>query len=58
MRKSEQMVKSVMSKLEKRGKGIILMHDFQHSTAERLPELIRELQAGGNTCFTWFRVTR
>jgi peptidoglycan-N-acetylglucosamine deacetylase len=24
------------------------MHDFQHSTAERLPELIRELQAGGS----------
>jgi peptidoglycan/xylan/chitin deacetylase (PgdA/CDA1 family) len=47
MRKGEQMVKSVMSKLEKRGKGIILMHDFQHSTAEGLPELIRELQAGG-----------
>jgi peptidoglycan/xylan/chitin deacetylase (PgdA/CDA1 family) len=47
MRKGEQMVKSVMSKLEKRGKGIILMHDFQHSTAEGLPELIRQLQAGG-----------
>jgi peptidoglycan/xylan/chitin deacetylase (PgdA/CDA1 family) len=37
----------VMSKLEKRGKSIILMHDFQDSTAEGLPELIRELQAGG-----------
>lgn len=46
MRKGEQMVKSVMTKLEKRGKGIILMHDFQHSTAEGLPELIRQLQAG------------
>jgi peptidoglycan/xylan/chitin deacetylase (PgdA/CDA1 family) len=46
-RKGEQMVQSVMSQLEKRGKGIILMHDFQHSTAEGLPELIRQLQAGG-----------
>jgi hypothetical protein len=41
------MVQSVMTQLEKRGKGIILMHDFQHSTAEGLPELIRQLQAGG-----------
>jgi hypothetical protein len=41
------MVQSVMSQLEKRGKGIILMHEFQHSTAEGLPELIRQLRAGG-----------
>jgi peptidoglycan/xylan/chitin deacetylase (PgdA/CDA1 family) len=47
LRTGEQMVKSVMTKLEKRGKGIILMHDFQHSTAEGLPELIRQLNAGG-----------
>ena len=39
MRKPEQVIKSVMSKLEKHGKGIILMHDFQHATAEALPEL-------------------
>ena len=31
----------------KHGKGIILMHDFQHATAEALPELIRQLKAGG-----------
>ena len=36
-----------MTKLEKRGKGIILMHDFQHATAEALPELIRQLKARG-----------
>lgn len=46
-RKGEQMVQSVMTQLEKRGKGIILMHDFQHSTAEGLAELIRQLHAGG-----------
>jgi len=45
--KPELVVKSVMTKLEKRGKGIILMHDFQHATAEALPELIRQLKAGG-----------
>ena len=47
MRKSDQVVKSVMTKLEKHGKGIILMHDFQHGTAEAMPELIRQLKAGG-----------
>ena len=36
-----------MSQLEKHGKGIILMHAFQHNTAEALPELIRQLKAGG-----------
>jgi peptidoglycan/xylan/chitin deacetylase (PgdA/CDA1 family) len=47
MRKPDQVVKSVMSKLEKHGKGIVLMHDFQHATAEALPELLKELKAGG-----------
>jgi enamine deaminase RidA (YjgF/YER057c/UK114 family) len=36
-----------MTKLAKNGKGIILMHDFQHATAEALPELLRQLKAGG-----------
>jgi peptidoglycan/xylan/chitin deacetylase (PgdA/CDA1 family) len=45
MRKPEQVIKSVMTKLEKRGKGIILMHDFQHATAEAIPELIRQFKA-------------
>jgi peptidoglycan/xylan/chitin deacetylase (PgdA/CDA1 family) len=47
MRKPDQVIKSVMSKLEKHGKGIILMHDFQHATAEAMPELLRQLKAGG-----------
>jgi peptidoglycan/xylan/chitin deacetylase (PgdA/CDA1 family) len=47
MHNPEQVTKSVMSQLEKRGKGIILMHDFQHNTAEALPGLLRELKAGG-----------
>jgi peptidoglycan/xylan/chitin deacetylase (PgdA/CDA1 family) len=45
--KPEQVIKSVMSKLEKHGKGILLMHDFQHATAEAMPELLRQLKAGG-----------
>jgi peptidoglycan/xylan/chitin deacetylase (PgdA/CDA1 family) len=47
MRKPEQVIKSVMAKLEKRGKGIILMHDFQHATAEAVPELLARLKVGG-----------
>jgi len=47
MRKPEQVVKSVMTKLEKHGKGIILMHDFQHATSEAMPELLKRLKEGG-----------
>jgi peptidoglycan/xylan/chitin deacetylase (PgdA/CDA1 family) len=47
LRKPEQVIKSVMTKLEKHGKGIILMHDFQHATAEALPELLAQLKASG-----------
>jgi hypothetical protein len=36
-----------MTKVDKLGKGIILMHDFQKSTAEALPTLLRRLKAGG-----------
>src|SRR5579862_1689502 len=47
MRKPDDVVKSAMTKLAKNGKGILLMHDFQHATAEALPELLRQLKAGG-----------
>jgi peptidoglycan/xylan/chitin deacetylase (PgdA/CDA1 family) len=47
LHKPEEVVKSVMTQLEKRGKGIILMHDLHRNTAEALPELIRQLKAGG-----------
>ena len=36
-----------MTKLEKRGKGIVLLHDFQHPTSLALPELLVQLKAGG-----------
>jgi peptidoglycan/xylan/chitin deacetylase (PgdA/CDA1 family) len=47
IRKPEQVIKSVMTKLEKHGKGIILMHDFQHATSEAVPELFKQLKSGG-----------
>jgi peptidoglycan/xylan/chitin deacetylase (PgdA/CDA1 family) len=47
IRKPEDVVKSVMTKLAKNGKGILLMHDFQHATAEAMPEVLRQLKAGG-----------
>ena len=47
MRKPEDVIKSVMSKLEKKGKGIILMHDFQQATAKAVPDLLAELKAKG-----------
>ena len=46
-RNSQQVIDTVMTKLDKLGKGIILMHDFQKHTAEALPELLRRLKAGG-----------
>jgi peptidoglycan/xylan/chitin deacetylase (PgdA/CDA1 family) len=47
IRKPEDVIKSVMTKLAKNGKGILLMHDFQHATAEAMPELLRQLKAAG-----------
>ena len=45
--KPEKVIETVMKKLESKGKGIILMHDFQKHTAEALPELLNRLKAGG-----------
>jgi hypothetical protein len=42
----------VLSKLKKNGKGIVLMHDFQHATAEAAMDLLKELKlAGYNVVF-------
>jgi peptidoglycan/xylan/chitin deacetylase (PgdA/CDA1 family) len=46
-RTSEEVVNVTMSKLDKLGKGIILLHDFHKHTAEGLPGLLRRLKAGG-----------
>jgi peptidoglycan/xylan/chitin deacetylase (PgdA/CDA1 family) len=45
--KPEKVIETVMKKLDAKGKGIILMHDFQKHTAEALPELLKRLKAGG-----------
>ena len=45
--KPEDVIKSVMTKLERKGKGIILMHDFQQGTAKALPELLNQLKEKG-----------
>jgi len=47
LRKPEQIIKAIMTKLEKHNKGIVLMHDFQTATAHALPQLLTELKAGG-----------
>lgn len=47
MRKPEQVVKAVMTKLEKKGKGIVLMHDFQQATSKAVPELLKQLKENG-----------
>src|ERR1700733_7844407 len=44
---ADQIINTVMTKVDKLGKGIILMHDFQKHTAEALPTLLRRLKAGG-----------
>ena len=41
------MVESVISQLKRRGKGIVLLHDLHMNTAEAVPELLRQLNAGG-----------
>ncbi len=47
IRKPEEVVLSVMTELKKRGKGIVLLHDFQHPTSLALPELLAQLRASG-----------
>jgi peptidoglycan/xylan/chitin deacetylase (PgdA/CDA1 family) len=47
LKKPELVIKSVMDKLKKHGKGIILMHDFQRVTAEAMPELLNQMKAAG-----------
>lgn len=46
-RSAKSMVKSVVKKLNDKGKGILLMHDIQRTTAAALPDLLAELKANG-----------
>ncbi len=45
--KPAALIKRIMANLDKRGKGIILMHDIQPHTAAAMPELLKQLKAGG-----------
>jgi peptidoglycan/xylan/chitin deacetylase (PgdA/CDA1 family) len=47
MRKPELVRQSVLAKLKKRGKGIVLIHDFQHATAEAAADLLKDLKVAG-----------
>jgi peptidoglycan/xylan/chitin deacetylase (PgdA/CDA1 family) len=47
IKKPEELTRSLIGKLNKLGKGIILMHDFQKGTASALPQILGELQKNG-----------
>jgi peptidoglycan/xylan/chitin deacetylase (PgdA/CDA1 family) len=47
IRKPDELVRSLIGKLNKLGKGIILMHDFQKVTSIALPQILGELQKNG-----------
>jgi peptidoglycan/xylan/chitin deacetylase (PgdA/CDA1 family) len=47
MRKPEQVVNSVMTRLKKHGKGMVLLHDFQAPTAQAVADLLAQLKAAG-----------
>ena len=44
---ADKLVVSVMDKLKKKGKGIILMHDLHKWSAAAVPGLLAQLKAGG-----------
>ena len=45
--KPRDIVSRAMSRLEKRGKGILLLHDIHKSTVAALPKLLKELKEKG-----------
>ncbi|MEQ1649600.1 MAG: polysaccharide deacetylase family protein [Hyphomicrobiaceae bacterium] len=47
IRTAEGTVKSVIDRLEKKGKGIVLMHDIQPHTGKAVPALLAALKAKG-----------
>jgi peptidoglycan/xylan/chitin deacetylase (PgdA/CDA1 family) len=42
-----RIINYVMSRLKVAGRGIILMHDIKHTTAAAVPEILKQLKAGG-----------
>lgn len=49
VRTNAQVVKETIAQLDKKGRGIILMHDIHRRTAELLPELLRLIAERGYT---------
>jgi len=47
IKKPEELTKSLVEKVRKAGKGIILMHDFQKATSIALPQILDQLQKDG-----------
>ncbi len=47
IRNPEELTRSLIAKIIKNGKGIILMHDFQKATSIALPQILGELQKNG-----------
>ena len=47
IKKPEELTRSLIAKVQKAGKGIILMHDFQKSTSIALPQILDQLQKNG-----------
>jgi peptidoglycan/xylan/chitin deacetylase (PgdA/CDA1 family) len=47
IKRPDELVRSLIGKLNKLGKGIILMHDFQKVTSIALPQILGELQKNG-----------
>jgi peptidoglycan/xylan/chitin deacetylase (PgdA/CDA1 family) len=47
LHRPEQVRKSVLTKLKRHGKGILLLHDFQPATAAAAMDLLNDLKANG-----------
>jgi peptidoglycan/xylan/chitin deacetylase (PgdA/CDA1 family) len=47
IKKPDELTRSLVAKVVKAGKGIILMHDFQKSTSIALPQILAELNRNG-----------
>jgi peptidoglycan/xylan/chitin deacetylase (PgdA/CDA1 family) len=47
IKKPEELVKTLIVKVQKAGKAIILMHDFQKVTSIALPQILGQLQKNG-----------
>jgi peptidoglycan/xylan/chitin deacetylase (PgdA/CDA1 family) len=47
IKKPEELTRTLIAKIMKNGKGIILMHDFQKGTSIALPQILGELQKNG-----------